>query len=158
MISAAAARQAARQGLSQLQVADQPDVQRALADANPGEPLYVARLDQAGLGYYLVPWQLAGGIAAIVQIDAQTGTFASLATPSIPPPALVISVDEVRRHIAAQSSLRVTGEPTLVWQPCRETASPFLPLYMVPTDGGRIFVGMNGVLHQQLTPFSKGGA
>lgn len=149
--------EAARHGLSQLNVADQPALQRTLAEGNPGLPVYVARLDQPGHGYYLVPWQQARGIAAIVQIDAQTGTLASVATPAAPQPALVISKEELWRQIAAQSSLRVIGDPILVWQPCRETSSPFLPLYRVPTDAGPLFVGMNGVLHQQLTPFGKGG-
>jgi hypothetical protein len=157
VITPAAAIEAARQGLRQLQLADQPDIEIAISEGNPGEPVHVARLDQSGQGYYLVPWQQAGGITAIVVIDAQTGEWTSMATPAIPQHSLVISKEELGRSIAAQSSLRVTAEPTLVWQPCRETASPFLPLYMVPTDGGPIFVGMNGVLHRQLTPFSKGG-
>ncbi len=157
MITPAAAIEAARQGLSQLQLADQPDIHVAISGGNPGEPLYVARLDQAGQGYYLVPWQQSQGITAIALIDAQTGSFSSLATPSTPQQALVISKEELGSYIAAQSNLRVTAEPTLVWQACRETASPFLPLYRVPTDGGPMFVGMNGVLHQQLTPFLQGG-
>jgi hypothetical protein len=157
VITPTAAIEAARQGLSQLQLADQPDIHVAISGGNPGEPRYVARLDQADQGYYLVPWQQAQGITAIVLIDAQTGSFSSLATPSTPQQALVISRKELGRYITAQSSLRVTAEPKLVWQPCRETASPFLPLYRVPTDSGPIFVGMNGVLHQQLTPLMQGG-
>lgn len=149
--------EAARTGLSHLNVADQPGLQPALAEGEPGVPVYVVRLDQPGHGYYLVPWQQVRGIAAIIQIDAQTGLLASVATPSTFQQALVISKEELWRQIAAQSTLRVIGDPTLVWQPCRETASPFLPLYRVPTDGGHLFVGMNGVLHQQLTPFGKGG-
>ncbi len=128
-----------------------------MAAGDPGDPVYVERLDQPGHGYYLVPWQQPQGIAAIVQIDAHTGTLASVATHSTPQRSLVLSHEELRRHIAAQSTLRVRGDPTLVWQPCRETSSPFLPLYRVPTDAGHLFVGMNGVLHHRLTPFGKGG-
>lgn len=150
--------EAAQKGLYHLNVADQPGIQQAMAEGQPGDPIYVARLDQPGHGYYLVPWQQARGITLIVLIDAQTGMFSSVAHQSTPQHNLVISLEELRRHIAEQSSLCVKGDPTLVWQPCRETASPFLPLYMVPTEGGNIFVGMNGALHRQLTPFMKGGA
>lgn len=130
----------------------------ALAEGQPGVPLYVLRLDQPGNGYYLVPWQEQRGITLIIQIDAQSGGFSSVAHPSTPQQTLVISPEDARRQTAEQLSLRVTGEPVLVWQPCRETASPFLPLYMVSTEAGTIFVGMNGAVHQRLTSFMKGGA
>lgn len=158
MVTPEAAIEAAQQGLRRLSVADQPGMIEAMATGHPGDPVYVARLDQPGHGYYLVPWLQLRGITLIVVIDAQTGMLSSVAHQATPQSNLVLSLEELRLRIAEQSSLQMTGEPTLVWQPCRETASPFLPLYMVPTNNGTIFVGMNGALHHQLTPFMKGGA
>ena len=157
LVSPEAAIKAARQGLSQLHSSDQPGIEASLAAGQAGTPIYVSRCDQAGKGYYLVPWQEPGGISLIVQVDASTGQLASVAVPSIPQPTLVMSAEEARHHVNQKLALRVTAEPVLVWQPCRETASPFLPLYRVETEAGRVFVGMNGAVHQQLHSFMKGG-
>lgn len=157
MVSPETAIEAAQQGLAQLNTTDQPGIEASLAAGQPGTPVYVSRCDQAGDGYYLVPWQEARGISLIVQVDASTGQLASVAVPSTPQPALVMSAEEARHHVSQQLALRVTAEPVLVWQACRETASPFLPLYRVDTEAGAVFVGMNGAVHHQLNTRMKGG-
>src|SRR5262249_28431991 len=65
--------------------------------------------------------------------------------------------DEARQAVAARLSQRVIGEPQLVWRPCRESASPFQPLYQVPIAGGEAFVSVDGSVYRSLTHFGKGG-
>ncbi|WP_025041473.1 hypothetical protein [Nitrosospira briensis] len=147
----------AQRGLDRLKIEDNPGVAAARVGGHAGAPILVLRLDAPGQGYYLVPWQDQRGIVLIVQVDAESGLMASVAAPSVPLPRLAMSPEEARLASFDRLGVRVTGEPRLVWQACRETASPFQPLYEVPTETGNVFIGMDGSVHGSLTPFMKGG-
>lgn len=146
--------QHARHGLDG--VADRA-VTRALRRGKPGRPTLVLRLDGVGEGYYLIPWRDSGGVVLVVQVDARTGAMLSSAALPAPVKSLGLTADQARRIVQEQTGLRAASKPRLVWQPCRESASPLQPLYEVVLQGGRVFVCPAGVVHRRLTPFGKGG-
>ncbi len=157
LFGAAAVIEEAKRGLDRLHIDDNPGLASALAVGHAGLPIFISRLDTPGQGYYLVPWQDDRGIFLIVQIDARSMVMSSVAVQSMPLHHLTISHEDAWCVASEYKGVRVTGEPRLVWQPCRETSSPFLPLYEVPIENGSLFVGMDRTVHRHLTPFMKGG-
>ena len=153
-----AALEEARRAITRVRAEGRPGFDTAVTAGQPGQPSYVERLDDPGRGYFLVPWLEQRGIVLIVQVDAESGQMASVALQSQPGQQLVLSPAEAQCRATESLGVRVMAEPRLVWQPCRETASPFLPLYQIPVAGGSVFVAMDGSVYRQLTPFLKGGA
>lgn len=158
-VSAEAAQQEARRALAGVRLQDQPGLAAAVAAGWPGPPVHVRRLDAAEQGYYLVPWCDETGIRLIVQVDAGLGRMTSLALQSQPLQTLVLPPSEVMQRVAEQGAVprQAELEPELVWMPCRQSSSPFLPLYRVGVPGGDVFVTMDGAVHPQLTPMLRGG-
>jgi hypothetical protein len=147
----------AKKGLDRLHIEDNPDLASARAAGHAGEPVLVLRLDAPGQGYYLIPWQDERGIMLIVQVNAQNGMMTSASALSSPMQSLTIPPEDARRVVSDQLGVSVTGEPRLVWEACRESASPYQPLYQVPVADGDVFVSMDGSVHLNLTHFMKGG-
>jgi hypothetical protein len=127
------------------------------AAGSPGTPLLVRRLDVPGQYYYLVPLEDERGILLVVQVDGTSGAMSSAAVMPAPIPRLVMTPEEARDLVSDRLGKRVTGEPQLVWQPCHESASSLQPLYYVQIESGDAFVGANGSVYRNLTPFGKGG-
>jgi hypothetical protein len=117
----------------------------------------VRRLDKPGSDYYLVPWSTERGIVLVIKVDAERGVMSSAAALRVPLSRLVRSPEEARDLVVERLGQRVIGEPELVWQPCRESASALQPLYRVVVESGEAFVGIDGSVHPRLTPFGKGG-
>lgn len=157
LIDHAAAKNAAKLGLDRLHIEDNPSLASARAAGHAGEPLLIMRLNAPGQGYYLIPWLDERGIVLIVQVDAQSGLTAAVSGLSSPLQRLTMPPEDAKRLASDLLGVRVTGEPWLVWEPCREASSPFQPLYQVPVEDGNVFVSMDGSLHRNLTPFMKGG-
>lgn len=125
---------------------------RSLAQTHPGVPLLVARLDDPSADYYLVPWENERGVFVIVQVNAWSGAMASVAELPAPQPRIVIAPDDAVRSVPD-----ARGTPLLVWQPCRESSSAFLPFYRIDTSEGMVFVRGDGRVFRTLTPFGRGG-
>lgn len=157
LIRPEAAIEEAKRGLDRLEIEANPGVAAARTAGHAGVPVLVWRLDAPGQCYYLIPWQDERGILLIVQVDAQSGVMTSVAAPSAPLPRLTLAPKDAQHVASDRLGVDITGKPRLVWQPCREAPSPFLPLYEVPVNGGHIFVGMDGSVHRSLTLFGKGG-
>jgi len=157
LIEPAAAAAEARRGLDRVRIDDDPLLAAARAQGQAGAPILVARLDAPGQGYYLVPWQDARGILAVVQVDAESGMTSSVAALPAPLARLTMAPEEARRIASDRLGVRVVGEPALVWKACREAASPLQPLYRVAIVGGDAFVAVDGSVFRSLTPFAKGG-
>jgi hypothetical protein len=134
-----------------------PDVAAAYAGGHAGLPLLVTRLDESHRDYYLVPWENERGVVLVVQVDASGGEMSSAALLPTPMARLVMSPAEARRIVETRLKQRVIGEPTLVWRPSHESASPLQPLYRIEVEGGEAFVGVDGSVYRRLTPFGKGG-
>jgi hypothetical protein len=149
--------EAARRGLDRIDARADPAMARARLAGRAGTPLFVHRLDADHADYYLVPWHDERGIVAIVQVDARSGAMTSAVGLPSPSSRLVMTQDDARGAVSATFGERTTGQPDLVWQPCRESASPFQPLYRVPVEHGHVFVGIDGAVHRSLTPFGRGG-
>ena len=156
-ITPAEAVQAAGRGLREIDPDKNADVAAASTGGHAGGPLLVTRLDEPGRDYYLVPWQDQRGILVIIQVDASTGEMSSAAALHTPLPRLVMSPSDACRALETQLNKRVIGQPKLVWQPCRESASPLQPFYHIMTEGGDAFVTVGGSVYRSLTPFGKGG-
>lgn len=157
MIDPATAIEAAKRGLDQLDANNTPAISAAYATGHAGKPALVARLDTAGQSYYLVPWQDEHGITLMIQVDAQNSTMSSLAVISPPSSSMMLSTETALHMASEQLGSNSLGEATLVWKACRETSSPFLPLYQIAFEDGHVFVSMSGGVFRQLTPFINGG-
>ena len=46
--------------------------------------------------------------------------------------------------------------PTLVWQPCRESLSPYYPFFMVTVGAQRIYVRVDGQVFTKLHDKGRG--
>lgn len=158
MIDPAVAKEEAKRGLDRIHTEDNPGVADARSVGRAGVPVLVFRLDEPDQGYYLIPWlDQHGGILLIVQVDAQSGVMSSMAEFPAPLSSMMISPEDAKKIVSGRLGVQVIGQPRLVWQACRESASPFQPLYQVPVENGHVFVGMDGTFHRSLTPFMQGG-
>jgi hypothetical protein len=120
------------------------------------EPLLVARLDSTE-HYWLVPWRCDRGITAVAQVDAMSGRMTIAGRLPAPVGRIVPSAAEAAAAVAALTGTPPLSEPRLVWRPCRESASPLAPFYEVPTEKGERFVGPDGAVHRELTPYVRNG-
>jgi hypothetical protein len=157
LISPEDARAAAKRDIAGVRFDHDPTAAGAVVTGGAGTPVLVRRLDKPASDYYLVPWSTERGIALVIQIDAERGVMSSVAALRVPLSRLVPSPEDARVLVLERLGQRVSGEPQLVWQPCRESASPLQPLYRVVVEGGEAFVGVDGFVHRRLTPFGKGG-
>jgi hypothetical protein len=144
---------AARQGLAKFN--GDSRVAAALADGSPGTPMFVTGLDLAS-DYYLIPWLENGRVRLVVEIDAADGSLRSLA-PVPQAGAYTLLSPEAALNILARRYPRNTfGKPRLVWAPCRESTSPLLPFYEIPSGGGILYVDFSGRVWPELTPLGRG--
>jgi hypothetical protein len=121
-----------------------------------GLPIQVERLDRPG-AYFLIPILDTSGLRGIVQIDADQGTVESSAAIRDPGSRFLLSADAALE--AASRALPETAgwqTPYLGWRPCRESFDSFAPFWVVPHDGGRVFVTQAGAVFEALTS-GKGG-
>ena len=147
--------EAARRGIERFGLDKRPDVAAALSTGHVGELILVKRLDEPERGYYLVTWGDEQGIRLIAEVDANTVELTSAVAAA--QSQLMIDMTEARRLVLEKSSQEVLGEPQIVWHPCRESSSPYLPFYRFTTAEGMVFVRGDGALYTSLTPFGKGG-
>lgn len=131
------------------------DVLRAV---QPGTPQLVDRIDMTLWHYYLVPLLRGGAEVAVARLDAVYGTFMGVS--STLPEELAASPQ------AAAAASAVTLEPLpegssvasrLVWQPCRESLSPFDAFRQIVAPDAVLFQSTrSGRLHDALSPLGAG--
>ena len=127
--------------------------------------LLVQRLDDPDLYYYIVTFQGAAKETARVVVDAFDGTFRqatgieregdSLA-PYVPPTAALsrlqseaeIAPDALRFRVRAGT---VGQHPVLVWKPCKQSTSPFLPFYQLSVGDSFVYYRVDGKEFDALT-------
>jgi hypothetical protein len=119
--------------------------------------LLVEHLDEAGVAYYLVPWNSVGGTELIVRIDASTGAFLGLVEFSQPGAEPFLSASAALFRAKAKVSGVDFETARCVWRPCRESTTPFRPFFEVSYEGGTLYVDMDGVVHRSLTNLGRGG-
>lgn len=156
MIGAEEAAAAAQNAVRQLRGHDHQALAEAIASAVLQTPVFVRMLDRPNQSYYLAPWRSARGIVAIVQVDAASGAMRSAAMFPEPLVELLLPKDRAR-SLARAAGWPATGEPELVWRACRESTSPFHPLYRFESGQGEVYVTTNGMVCDRLTSLGRGG-
>lgn len=157
MIEPAEASNLASKAIAGMRSGGNPIAAAAGPSAHAGEALLVRRSDLPDDQYYLVPMEDERGVAAVLMLDARTGKLLSAAAIPERRAQLLLSPEEAARLISIRLRARALSEPSLVWQPCRESPSPLTPFYAFKLEGGRAFVFSDGSVARQLTPFGKGG-
>ena len=132
----------------------------ALDDTEPGTPVLVQRLDEIDSYYYIVPLVRGRlGVTAAVAVDARFGDYRQAIALPRGGSSILTALDSKRvlRETLERpidlgdraGRLIVRREayclyPTLVWRPCRESLSPFVPFHMVTVGNHRIYVRLDG--------------
>lgn len=132
-------------------------------DLTPATPLLVQRVDKSNAFYYLVPLNGADQTLLVVMVDAFSGRFKEAAKLSSPGVYPRIDVDRaiaiMRAQLPpAQQMTPLSAAPSLVWRPCRQSQSPFEPLWHLRIGAQSGYVDQNGRLSGTLeAPLLKGG-
>jgi hypothetical protein len=132
-------------------------VSHALKAGRPGDPVRVRRLDSPDQDYFLVPWVADEGTLLVAHLNAASGEVAGFASASRPGPPVMIDPGRARTVAEERLHHTVSRESEIVWQPCQESASPFLPFYRFESAAGAVYVRADGTVFYALTPFGKGG-
>jgi hypothetical protein len=104
-----------------------------------------------------VPWRCDRGITVVAQVDAGSGRMTTAGRLPAPVSRIVPDAAEAAAAVVARTGSPPLSEPRLVWRPCRESANPLAPFYEVLTRRCELFVGPDGTVHSQLTPFARSG-
>jgi len=148
----------ARQAIRRLGLDRDDRVASALRSGRPGPPALVERLDEPGAAYWLVPWQVEGGVAFVAQVDAAGREMLGASVFPEPVPSPVLPPDRAVALVRRRRARLGPGAPRLVWMPCRQTTAPSRPFYEVPTEDGPVYVDMDGVVFDRPAPLGRGGA
>jgi hypothetical protein len=137
-----------------------------LSGTSPGKPILVQRLDRRDTYYYIVPMTKKRAIPALVCIDGRYGNYQQAARTSDPggnalgdlnfdPKVALKTALSKPIDLGRQGKLQLRPEacviyPMLVWRPCRESMSPYLPFFMIIAGNRRIYVSVDGRVLPQL--------
>ena len=160
------AMQYALRGLDESGVRNHKTIKKIIAKVTAADPLLVHRLDRSNEFYYIVPMQGANKkTVSLVNVDARFGNYMQSA----------FAVNEKSnisfKHLSREAILKLLGRrisvqdekrviniypeaiciyPTLVWMPCRESLSPYIPFYLVTVGSHRIYVRIDGQVFTHL--------
>lgn len=131
----------------------------AFRDASPELPALVQRLDQPGIYYCLVGFGFGERLTGRIRLNAQTGAYAEAMGIEQPFGGLdrFKTLDDAHRQFPTGSvePKNRTGhppviDPILVWQPCSQSPSPFLPFYHVRERRRQHFYRVDGTVFAEL--------
>ncbi|MEO8739082.1 MAG: hypothetical protein ABI537_05195 [Casimicrobiaceae bacterium] len=138
----------------------------ALTNTTAGAPQLVQRLDALDSYYYIVPFAAANGdVRAAVSVNARTGDYRQSIMVDAGGPGILTGFDETRIRALTvnkkfdlpnqQGRLFVRPEafalsPTMVWQPCLESLSPFYPFHLVTVGAYNLYVRVDGQVFTEL--------
>lgn len=136
----------------------------ALQSAEPQSPLLVQRIDRKDAYYFIVTFNIASRETARFILDGFGGklTEASGVTESDKALTRYVSSQEAldRMFTARAASKRkwefefrrehVGMHPVLVWKPCRQSPSPFLPFYQFSVGGSFEYLRVDGEVFSEL--------
>ena len=125
----------------------------------------VQRLDDPDLYYYIVTFQASAKETARVVVDAFNGTLRQASgieregdslKPYIPAPAALARLHSYAEVAPDALRFRVrTGtvgqHPVLVWKPCKQSTSPFLPFYQLSIGDSFVYYRVDGEEFDALT-------
>lgn len=136
----------------------------ALDSAEPKAPTLVQRIDRKDAYYFIVTFNIASRETARFIIDGFGGklTEASGVTePDKSLPRYVSSQEALDRMLTARAASKMKWpfefrrehvglHPVLVWKPCRQSPSPFLPFYQFSVGSSLVYLRVDGQLFSEL--------
>ncbi|MBC7873948.1 MAG: hypothetical protein H7Y01_08130 [Ferruginibacter sp.] len=162
----------AMRGIEEYRLTKHKDLKKILANTKPADPVLVHRLDKPNEFYYIVPLQGEGrNTVSLVNVDARFGNymqsgFAANETSKISfkPLAKEAILKLLGKRLVMKREKRVITiypeaiciYPALVWRPCRESLSPYMPFHMVTVGDERIYIRVDGRVFTSLHINEKG--
>jgi hypothetical protein len=160
-------------GLEQYGLREREPWKRSLAKTTPGTPILVQRLDRLDSFYYIVPMQVSRKVVPVlVCVDGRFGNYLQAGRiPDRGGNALhdlnfdpKVALELIRGHsinLGRKGRLTVRKEafalyPTLVWRPCRESLSPYVPFFMISVGSTRIYLRVDGQVVTRLHIHDRG--
>lgn len=178
LVPAARAGELAEAGMRSAGLFEREGIWRStLANARPVGAELVQRLDLPDAYYYIVPMDARGRMVSASRIDAKDGVYLGsivepeeLAHAGAAPTAhrLFASGEEAlstalraKLDLGREGILKIRPEalfvyPTLVWEPCLESLSPYYPFRMLILGALRLFVRVDGRVYTHLTTGVRG--
>jgi hypothetical protein len=136
-----------------------------LESAEPQQPLVVQRLDRNDDYYHIVPFTRRGRVTARMIIDSRESRFSEIAAIESPDQSLpiyvgpgqfieasydrVIDLPHVYTRVIRRGTVGV--HPVLVWKPCYESSTPWLPFYQYSVGDQFVYVRIDGHPFERLT-------
>lgn len=157
--------------VEQLGLTEREGWAKAFDGTRLGEPVLVQRLDRADSFYWIVPRERDGLTTAVVNIDARFGSY--LQARALPDPSGTALLTQPREELEKSVVDRLhqlpgrLGEVLIrpglacisdhwVWQPCRESLSPYYPFRVVNYGATRLYVRSDGRIFTRLTTTGRG--
>lgn len=164
----------AMEGLKYYELAKEKFLEEILKNVHPGEPRLVQRLDKFNGYYYIVP--VLGKddtVRCLASVDARFGNFreAVFAKEAAKPlPFKPITGEEIKSRLSQLKRIELKEEkriltlhpeamciyPALVWKPCKQSMSPFLPFHLVTIGNHQLYVRVDGEIFSTLEPNGPG--
>jgi hypothetical protein len=152
--------------MDEINLAERENWKDALANVRGQKPLLVQRLDHPDSAYYIVPvGRTPDEATAAVALDARYGNYLQ----SVAPPAgrswmpgrldmngareLVSSRRFELENFGGAVVFRpdfIAGGESLVWKPCIESLSPFMPFYRYTSGAATAYVRLDGAVFTAL--------
>jgi hypothetical protein len=149
----------------------------AFVESVPETPLLVLRRDKTDADYYIVSFRAGTGVTARLRMNAHTGRYAEGI--GIDKMGDVLNAytmpDDARRKVTGElatarkrkkkkspkrrqpsDQLLIALDPFLLWQPCAQSLSPFLPFYRFSVPGEEIYVRVDGKIHRGSLTYGAG--
>jgi len=167
MIDKEAAMKCAMNYLKDFEMSDNYNFKEILNSVLPGNPVMVQRLDRKDEYYYLVPMKTSKKhVNCLVSIDGRFGTYreSSFAKGINNPLGFrTLNQKEIYKLIEDwkhKENKIVNSEnyngplkinPTMVWMPCKESYTSYLPFYLVSIGKSKLFIRIDGEIFTELT-------
>lgn len=144
---------------------------RAMNGVSTGAYCLVHRLDRPSSFYAIVPFEKGGRVQAQAMLDPYTGELLgagasedlgkSLSMPTSTDDAINRVADKYFDLPGEHPHMRLRREglsasPTLVWQPCQESLTPYLPFTQVTYGKHTLYVRTDGKVFTSLTSPRRG--
>ena len=166
MLSPERVSQAALDGIARAGLLNDDTWKAAMAGVTPGTPRLVHRLDRASRFYMLVPFEKGTRVQAQAMVDPYSGGLLgagaseelgrSLSMPGSTDAAIDLVAGKYfdlpgeRPHMRLRRE-GLTAAPTLVWKPCAESLSPYMPFTRLTYGDTAIYVRSDGEVFTRLT-------
>ncbi len=166
------ARAAAKAGITQYGLIKREGWSASLRNTKPGKPILVQRIDKLDSFYYMVPMQTEKSVPVLVNVDGRFGNYQqaartaktqanALARLNFDPQwaekvLLGRKIDLGRRGRLTVCKEAFSLYPTLVWKPCRESMSPYIPFFMATVGDRRIYLRVDGQVFTKLHTRDRG--